>query len=174
MLSLSSAKLIDPLPPYVQQDNWSCGPCVVMSVLLSRGIYTSVDDGTIDLDWVKQFSGATKEEGTRPAGLIVALEQAGLHTEYKQHTNEEALWHAVAVERRSVILNVNAWGWSHWVALVGRTRGQLLLCDPASNTGYSYMRRKDLAARWPERMSLECWNGDELPPHTIHLVEVEK
>ena len=126
------ATLIE-LPDVRQNDNYSCGAAVTMSV----GKYYGVGPNTLK-EW-KDLLGTSRAKSTPPDAIIEVLTKLGCQVVAKQDMTEEDLcyYHKLRIP---VITPIQEWGdprvkaastYGHWVAVVGVGLGYVFVQDPS-------------------------------------------
>jgi ABC-type bacteriocin/lantibiotic exporter with double-glycine peptidase domain len=132
----------------LQERKYSCGPSALRAALYVLG--HNVTEAAL------RRRAATTRDGTDERGIIRAVNYYGHNS--REYTSESLkrswAWLKNNVSRgKPVLLCVD--GWSHWVAVVGRLGGKLLVFDPDSSDGrrkrYSGLEiynEQDLGARW--------------------------
>jgi len=124
-----------------------------MAALLYFGVY---DDAESVLD---AKLGATPEEGTRVDSIVAEARKYGLQADARVGLTFEDLERALS-HGDAVIVAVQAWAtktvtdwrtdWEdgHYVVVVGLSRDRVYVMDPSVRTGYAYLTRDELLARW--------------------------
>jgi predicted double-glycine peptidase len=142
-----------PIPLVSQARPWSCGGAALMAALLYFGVY---DDAESVLD---AKLGVTPEEGTRVDSIVAVARKYGLQADARVGLTFEDLERALS-RGDAVIVAVQAWAtktvtdwrtdWEdgHYVVVVGLSRDRVYVMDPSVRTGYAYLTRDELLARW--------------------------
>ena len=132
----------------LQERGYSCGPAALRAALYILG--HNITEASL-----RKLAGTTPD-GTDEKGIIRAVTTFGHKT--REHNSDSLKrswgWLKNTVSRGNpVLLCVD--GWSHWVAVIGRIGGKILVFDPDSSPGrkkrYSGLEvynEQDLGLRW--------------------------
>ena len=132
----------------LQERGYSCGPSALRAALYVLG--HNVTEASL-----RRWSGTTPE-GTDEKGIIRAVKHYGHGA--REHNSESLKrswgWLKDTVGRgKPVLLCVDEW--NHWIAVIGKLGGKLLVFDPDSSPGrrkrYSGLEvysEQDLGMRW--------------------------
>lgn len=131
--------LIDPLVPSVQQTNSTCGPAVAQAILAKYG-------RDVEQAELARVMG-TSDTGTDETELRAGLELHGLRTVVRSGASMEVLIESVR-RGKSVVLCIRAWGFTHWVALMGESRRNWYFADPSTETGLGYIPKLEFNGFW--------------------------
>jgi predicted double-glycine peptidase len=141
-----------PVPIISQATPWTCGPASLMAALVYFGLYDDTESR------LATELGATPEQGIDPGSIAALARRLGLHAEVRTGLTLDDL--AAELARGSVvILAVQAWAarpvdpatdWEdgHYVVLVGIDEARVYAMDPSVRTGYAFLERDALLARW--------------------------
>jgi hypothetical protein len=121
------------LPDVRQNDTYSCGAAVAMSV----GKYFGVGPDTLK-EW-KDLLGTTRAKSTTPEAICKVLTDLGCQVVCKQDMTEDDLcyYHKLGIP---VICPIQEWGdprvkaadtYGHWVAVIGVGFGYVFVQDPS-------------------------------------------
>lgn len=136
--------IVDPVVPSVQLSNYTCGPAIGQCVLAKYGHDASQDD-------IAEQMG-TNEWGTNVEGLVRGLVWYGLRVNHFTGSME-GLYDAV-LRGNSAILCIYAYGFTHWVALVGQSRRNWFFADPSAENGLGFVSKQDFPSRWYNRLAV--------------------
>ena len=156
-------KLFDPVLPSAQQTPYTCGPGVGQAVLSKFGI-------DVEQDTLAEAMGTTVE-GTPVEGLIKGLYAFGVDAEVATGSIEEL---ATKVDScTSIIICIYAYGYTHWVALVGESRKAWYFADPSSENGLGYILKSEFPQRWYNRIAVSViGTPHRKAAHTVPLQEI--
>jgi phage portal protein BeeE/predicted double-glycine peptidase len=130
----SSTQLIN-LPDIRQQDSYSCGAAVTLSVSSYYGV------GTTNLAELKKILGTTEKDATSPIAIVNYLNGLGLQATPKQNMTINDLEKCFAAQA-PVICFIQEYGipskpasfnYGHVVAVIGVGFGQVFVQDPSSD-----------------------------------------
>lgn len=126
-----------------QTSDFDCGPAALANAL-------EVHHRRIGLRGLRALCGTTEATGTDEDGIKRALLAYGFGID--EHTGasprEAHLWLVDSLQNgRPAILCCDRW--QHWTTAIGAVAGQVIIYDPARETGGTFVLRfKDLRARW--------------------------
>lgn len=126
----------------MQTRNYTCGPAIVQAVLAKYGIDVSQDK-------VSEIAGTTND-GTTEDGIVAAIKHYGLKTKVLDAVSVEVAYENL-MRGCSVVTCIRAWGFTHWVAMIGSSRRNWYFADPSAEGGMGYIAKTDFHPRWYNR-----------------------
>lgn len=114
----------------------------------------------------------TEPLGTKPSGIVKGLRHYKVSARLTHGLSMEQLIRGIKELGESVILDIDAYGCSHYVCLIGESRRNWLFADPMAENGLGFIAKRDFIPHWPKRLAIiasrrRATQSKTLPVHRI-------